>query len=184
MSCISLLTQGFTLDCADQLGGISRVLLTNTENVTAFVEATGTVSAITMASTTQFFEYELEEEDADFITTEQKSKENGTLFYETVFNFTIDKMSATKSEELKLMAAARNLVLIAQLNNGDFVSLGLDKVNGLAGGAKKIGGTNQAASGKAFGDKAGYTVGITAMETHYPYYVDSGIIDALLSPAA
>lgn len=184
MSCTSLLTQGFALDCADQIGGIERILITNAENVTAFVEATGTVSGITMASTTQFFEYELEEEDADFVTTEQKNKENGTLYYETVLNFTMDKMTAAKSEELKLMAAARNLVAIVQLNNGDYVSIGLDKVNGLPGGAKKIGGTNQAASGKAFADKVGYTVGITSMESHYPYFVDSGIIAALLSPAA
>lgn len=179
MACSSLLTQGFALDCADNIGGIEEILITNSENVTAFTEATGTISAITQAVATNFYRYELEEEDADFVTTEQKNKENGTLYFETVLNFTIDKLTAAKSEELKLMSAARNLLVIAKLNDGSYVAMGFDKVNGLPGGAKKIGGTNQAASGKAFADKVGYTVGITSMESHYPYFVDSGVVSGL-----
>lgn len=179
MACSSLLTQGFTLDCADSIGGIEEILIANAENVIAFTEAAGTISAITQVAATNFYRYELEEEDADFVTTEQKNKENGTLYFETVLNFTIDKLSAAKSTELKLMSAARNLLVIAKLNGGSYVAMGFDKVNGLPGGAKKIGGTNQAASGKAFADKVGYTVGITSMESHYPYFVDSGVVSGL-----
>lgn len=179
MSCTSLLTQGFTLDCADGLGGIEEILIANVESVTAFTEASGTVSAITQAVSTSFYRYELEEEDADYLTTENKEKANGTLFYTTVLNFTIDKLSAAKNEELRLMSAARNLVVIWKNNDGTYQSIGLDKVNSLPGGAKKIGGTNQAASGKAFADKSGYTVGITAMESHYPYFIESTVVDGL-----
>jgi len=179
MSCTSLLTQGFTLDCADGLGGIEEILIANVESVDAFTEASGTVSAITQAAATSFYRYELEEEDADYLTTETKSKENATLYFETVLNFTIDKLSAAKNEELRLMSAARNLIVIWKNNDGSYQSIGLDKVNSLPGGAKKIGGTNQAASGKAFADKSGYTVGITAMESHYPYFVDSGVVSGL-----
>lgn len=179
MACSSLLTQGFTLDCADNIGGIEKLYLANTENVSAFTEAAGEITAITQATGTSFYIYEVEEEDADFTSTMQKNKENGTLYFETVLNFTIDKLSKTKSEEILLMAAARNLCVIAKLNDGQYVGLGFDKVNSLPGGAKLIGGTNQAASGKAFADKQGYTLGVTAMETHYPYFVDSTVVDGL-----
>lgn len=179
MACSSLLTSGFALDCADNIGGIEEILITNVENVTAFTEATGTISAITQATGTSFYIYGLEEEDADFVSTMQKSKENGTLFWETVVNFTIDKLTAAKSEQLLLVAAARNLLMIIKLNDGSYVGLGFDKVNSLPGGLKMIGGTNQAASGKAFADKQGYTLGFTSMEQHMPYFVDAGVVTGL-----
>jgi len=169
MAC--LLTQGFTLDCADNIGGIEYILLANFSEVSAFTEASGSISAITASGT--FYKYELEQEDADLTATENRSAENGTFFVENVMNFTIDKLSATKSEELKLMATARKLIAIAKLSDGQFICLGFDR------GAMKQGGTNQAATGKAYGDKQGYTVGITAKESHYPYFTDQSVIDTL-----
>ena len=171
MAC--LLTTGFTLDCNDNEGGIEEILLGNFSEVTAFTESAGTISAITQAGVTSLYRYELEQEDSDFVTTENRSAENGTLFYETVLNFTIDKLSAAKSEELRIMAQARKLLVIAKLSDGQYVAMGFDR------GAMKQGGTNQAASGKAYGDKQGYTVGITCKESHYPYFVDSSVISGL-----
>ena len=170
MAC--LLTSGFTLDCADNVGGIEEILLGNFSEVT-FTEASGTISAITQTGVTEFYRYELEQEDADLTATENRSAENGTFFVESVLNFTIDKLSAAKSEELKLMATARKLVVIAKLSDGQYIGLGFDR------GAMKQGGTNQAATGKAYGDKQGYTVGITAKESHLPYFVDSAVISGL-----
>jgi len=171
MAC--LLTSGFTLDCADNVGGIEYILLGNFSEITSFTEAAGTISAIAQEGVTSFYKYELEQEDADLTATENRSAENGTFFVENVLNFTIDKLSAAKSEELKLMATARKLVAIAKLSDGQFVALGFDR------GAMKQGGTNQAATGKAYGDKQGYTIGLTAKESHYPYFVDSGVVAGL-----
>lgn len=169
MAC--LLTTGFSLDCADNIGGIEYILLANFSEVSAFTESAGSITAITASGT--FYKYELEQEDADLVSTENRSGENGTFFVESVMNFTIDKLSAAKSEELKLMATARKLISIAKLSDGQFVCLGFDR------GAMKQGGTNQAATGKAYGDKQGYTVGITAKEAHYPYFTDQTVIDTL-----
>ena len=171
MAC--LLTTGFTLDCNDNSGGIEEILIGNFSEVTAFTEALGEITAITQTVATNFYRYELEQEDSDLITTENRSGENGTLFYETVLNFTIDKLGKTKSEELLLMAQARKLLIIAKLSDGQYVAMGFDR------GAMKQGGTNQAATGKAYGDKQGYTVGITCKESHYPYFVDSTVVSGL-----
>lgn len=171
MAC--LLTSGFTLDCVDNIGGIEEILLGNFSEVTAFVEAAGTISAITQTVATNFYRYELEQEDSDLVSSENRSAEAGTTYIETVLNFTIDKLSAAKSEELLLMAQARKLLVIAKLSDGQYVALGFDR------GAMKQGGTNQAASGKAYGDKQGYTVGITCKEAHYPYFVESGVVAGL-----
>lgn len=171
MSC--LLTTGFTLDCVDNEGGIEEILLGNFSEITSFTEVAGEITAITQVALTNFYRYELEQEDSDLISTENRSAENGTLFYETVLNFTIDKLSKEKSEELKIMAQARKLVVIAKLSDGQYVAMGFDR------GAMKQGGTNQAASGKAYGDKQGYTIGLTSKEKHYPYFVDSTVVSGL-----
>jgi len=171
MAC--LLTSGFTLDCADNVGGIEYILLGNFSEITSFTEAAGTISAIAQEGVTSFYKYELEQEDADLVATENRSAENGTFFVESVLNFTIDKLTAAKSEELKLMATARKLIVIAKLSDGSYIGLGFDR------GAMKQGGTNQAATGKAYGDAQGYTIGLTAKESHYPYFIDTAVITGL-----
>lgn len=173
MACTSLLTAGFTLDCVDSTGGIQDFLITNTENVDTFTTAAGEITAITQSGATSFYRYGLEEEDADFISTETKSVENGTIFWETVLNFTINKLSKEKNVELQLMAAARKLAIIVQDGNGVYHAIGFDN------GAKKMGGTNQSATGKAFGDANGYTVGLMAKESHYPFTVDATVVAGL-----
>ena len=168
-----LLTQSFALDCVDGIGGISRILIGNRENISAFTEANGVVTAITQVGATDLYEYEIEDEDAVFTSDEQKSKENATLFVESVVTFTLDKLAAAKSEELKLMASARKLVLFFKTNDEVWFVIGLQR------SARKIGGTNQAASGKAFADKRGYTITISAMEDWYPYEVQAAVIAGL-----
>ena len=169
------LTSGVSLSCADSIGGVEEILIGNYENFTTtpLTVAAGVITAITQEAATSIFRYSLEQEDADFISTENRSAENGTFYVETVLNFTIDKLTAAKSEELKIMAAARKLFVIVKDNAGVYWALGSDF------GAMKQGGTNQAASGKAYGDKTGYTVGLTAKEAHYPYEVDSAAIATL-----
>jgi len=170
MAC--LLTQGFTLDCADNIGGIEEILIGNFSEVTS-TNAAGIITGITQTVSTDFYRYELEQEDADLVSTANRSGENGTFFVESILNFTIDKLSSTKSEELKLMATSRKLVIIAKLSDGQYVGLGFDR------GAMNQGGTNQAATGKAYGDKQGYTLGFTCKEDHYPYFVDGTVITGL-----
>jgi len=169
MAC--LLTTSMPLDCADGFSGIEYILMGNFSEVTAFTEASGSISAIT--STGSFYQYDLEQEDADMVSTENRDGLAGTFFVESVLNFTMAKLSAAKSEELKLMATARKLVAIVKLSDGQFVCLGFDR------GAMKQGGTNQAATGKAYGDLQGYTIGLTSKEDHYPYFTTQVVVDTL-----
>jgi len=53
------LTQGYTLDCKDSLGGIKAVWFISSANVSSVTEASGVVSAITKASGKVFYKYEL-----------------------------------------------------------------------------------------------------------------------------
>ncbi len=173
--CTSLLTASQVIACNDSVGGIAAnsILITNTENIDTFTVAAGEVTVLTQAASTDFFKYEADEEIADVLTTETKSVENGSLFYETVMNVMINKMSKEKNVEFKLLAAARFLTIIYQDANGIYHCIGLDK------GAKKVGGTNTSGTGKAFGDFNGYAMGFTAKEKHYPYTVLASVVAGL-----
>lgn len=173
--CTSLLTASQVIACNDSIGGIeaNSILIANRENISSFTVLAGEVTAIAQVLTTNFYRYEADEEIADALTTENKSVENGTLFYETVMNVMINKLSKEKNVEFKLLAAARNLVIIYQDGNGIYHAVGLDN------GAKKVGGTNTAQTGKAFGDMNGYTMGFTCKESHYPYTVLPSVVAGL-----
>lgn len=166
------LTKGFSVDCRDSIGGITSVYISEFGNVTSFTEAAGEITAIVQVTSTNFFKYNLEKENGDFVETMNGSIENGTTFYETVLNFTMKKMVAATSEELRLLALNR-LFIIVEDNNGKYWELGADK------GADRVGGTNTAASGKAFGDMNGYTLGFMSKSAVPAREVQSAVVAGL-----
>jgi hypothetical protein len=178
--CTSLLTASQVIACNDSVGGIeaNSILISNREMIDSFTLGSGAdaneVATIVQTTTVgKFYRYEADEEIADALTTETKSVENGTLFYETVLNVMINKLSKSKNLEFRLLAAARFLTIIYQDGNGVYHAIGLDN------GAKKVGGTNTAQTGKAFGDMNGYTMGFTCKEKHYPYTVLPSVVAGL-----
>ncbi len=167
------LTQGFSaIDCSKGKGGIEEILITEFVNVASSTITAGEVTALGQEVGTDFHRYELVEEVGGFDTTETHNLQAGSLFYETVLNFTLNVMEAAKSEELKL-AALNRLVIIIKDNNGRDWCMGLER------GANKAGGTNTASSGVAFGDLNGYTLGFTSKEGSYLPEVQAAVISGL-----
>ncbi len=172
MACI--LTQGFDFECDDSVGGIKNgtIKITQTENIDAFTVVDGEITVLTQVVSTDFYEYKINKEIADVVTTENLSEENGTLFYESVMNLMLNKLTKEKNVELKLVAS-KPVTIIYQDMNDTWHVIGIDT------GARKVGGTNQSATGKAFGDLSGYTLGFTSKENHYPYVVDATVVAGL-----
>ena len=52
------LTQGYTLDCKDSIGGLKEVYFAAVEDIASFTGSSGTLTAITMESAKTFFKYE------------------------------------------------------------------------------------------------------------------------------
>ena len=84
------------------------------------------------------------------------SIENGTLFYTPEVTFTINKLQVAVRNELRLLARNR-LIVIVQDNNSRYWLLGA--VNGLEATAGTAG------TGTAFGDRSGYEMTLSGMET-------------------
>jgi len=168
MSCN--LASGFTRDCSDSIGGIEEVLISERDNVTAFTLANHEITAITQAGATNFYRYELKKEAGSLTSTATIDSVGGTSFYDNVAAFTINKLAATKSNELKLMILARLFVIVKD-NNGKYWSLGADA---FAEGSSLI-----AQTGQAFGDPNQYQIELMDKSQYPCYEVQASVIAGL-----
>jgi len=166
------LTQGRTIDCRNNTGGIEKIYIANFDDVTITTVAAGVLTGLTQAAATNFYIYNLEKENASLIETQTGSLENGTNFYDSVLDFTTKNLSASESEELTLLDQAR-LFVIVKTNNGKYWTVGAYFA------ADKLTGTS--VTGMAFGDMSGYSYSITAKEKVRMLEVDSAIIAALIT---
>jgi len=170
------LTQGFTYECDDAVGGIKQgsILITAWENIVAgSTIVAGEVTVLTQETATSFYRYEVKKNIAGAVTTENHDPLLGTTFEETVMSFMINKLSNTKNVELKLLTS--NPVAIIYQDSAD----GLYHIMGLDSGAEKMGGTNGSQTGVLKGEQNGYQLAFTSQEKNYPYTVDATVVAGL-----
>ena len=158
------LTQGRTIDCRNNTGGIEEILIANFDDITITSVAAGVLLGLTQEAATNFYRYNLEKENASLIETHTGSLENGTNFYDSVLEFTTKNLTASENEELTLIDQAR-LFVIVKTNNGKYWTVGAYFA------ADKLTGTS--VTGMAFGDMSGYSYSITAKEAVRMLEVDS-----------
>ena len=162
------LTQGFTLDCKDAVGGIKSIHLINWAS-TGFSVGGGEVTATTVASGS-VYTYELPKGTGSMVVTTNVSTENGTSFNQADIAFKLRRLSTTKRNELKLLAAARVFCIVID-NNGD---------GWLAGYEYGCDVTAMTANtGTAMGDSVGYEVTLSAIEAQAPYKVQGSVLTTL-----
>lgn len=164
------LTQGYTLDCKDSLGGIKAVWMIESGNVTGITEASGIVSAITKSAGKVFRKYELVKNTGSLTETITASVENGTVFYAQELSIILNKLQANTRNEI-LLLAQNTLLVVVQDANDKYWLLGRTQ------GCDVTGGT--AATGTAQGDRSGYTLTITGSEKQLAPEVSSTIIAGL-----
>ena len=164
------LTQGYTLDCKDSLGGIKAVWMIESGNVTAITEASGIVSAITKSAGKVFRKYELVKNTGSLTETITASVENGTVFYAQELSIILNKLQANTRNEI-LLLAQNTLLVVVQDANDKYWLLGRTQ------GCDVTGGT--ASTGTAQGDRSGYTLTITGSEKQLAPEVSSTIIAGL-----
>lgn len=166
------LTQGYTLDCKDSVGGIKAVWFIASDDVSAITEASGIVSAITKSGGKVFYKYELVKNTGSLTETVTASVENGTVFYAQELSIVLNKMQANTRNEI-LLLAKNNLLAVVQDSNNKYWLLGKDNGIDITGGT--------AATGTAQGDRNGYTLTFSGGEPALAPEVSSGIIAGLTS---
>lgn len=166
MAC--LLTQGFTLDCKDAVGGIKSIHLISW-TASKFTAASGEITATTVASGS-VFTYELPKATGSLTATTNVSVENGTSFTQTDVAFKLRRLSTTKRNEMKLLAQGRCYCIVKN-NNDEYWLVGNEygcDVTAMV-----------ANTGTAMGDANGYEVTLSAIEAEAPYKLQSSVVTAL-----
>jgi len=163
--------EGLTLDCRQGAGGVKKIYLTEFANVSTITASSGQVSGITMVAGKKFWTIELELEDAQFDENATVSIENGTTFYEQTLVFSVYKMTAKNRNIVRLLTQNRLMVIVQDA----------DDVYHLAGETRALHLTASATStGKAMGDKNGYSITLTGKEPLPCNKVNSGVISGII----
>jgi len=165
---------GNQLDCADSVGGVAEIYLTEFANVASITATSGVITAMTCSTGKKFWTFQVEKENATFTQPGTRSVENGTLFYDQTATYTLKKMSAQKRNLLDNLMKNRLMVIIKD-NNGEYQLMG--QVNGAD--VTTVEGT----TGKAFGDMNGYTVTVTGKEKDPANFVTAALLATLTVPA-
>ena len=168
------LTQDITLGCRDSVGGIKTIYVTELANKSTLTSASGVITAFTLSTGKQFWQYDLEKEVGSFTENIQTSVENGTVFYEQDVTFSIHKVQASLQQELKLLAQNRVMVIVLD-RNGKYWLFGETNGCDLQ--------PSTAASGRTMGEFNGYTLNLKGKEPAPANEVSSNLIATLIAPA-
>lgn len=164
------LTQGYVLECRDNSGGAKDIWIMEIENVSGITASNGVISGITKVSGKRFWKYQQERNVPEAKEVEQSSTENGVVFFDQTVEMAINKMTASRRNELILLVQQR-VVAVVQDQNDRYWYYGEE--DGLT-----TEGLN-AGTGKARSDRNGYSFTLTGQERYLAKEVASGIVAGL-----
>ena len=164
------LTQGYTLDCRDSLGGITEVYFIASSDITSSTEASGVITALTKDTGKRFYKYELTKGTSVLTENVNSNVQNGTLYYTPELTIILNKLQANTRNEI-LLLAKNLLVAVAKDNNGKYWYLGKTRGIDLTAGS--------ATSGTADADRSGYTLTFAGSEPELAPEVNSAVAAAL-----
>ena len=171
MACVSF-SGGIAKDCANNIGGLTKVYLTDFDNITSFAQSGGTVSTITMAAMTDFYEFEFNRNSATFTEDLVKSVEAGSALFEQTLTLTIPRRDVTKRNTLSLLTQ-RDLAVIIRDSNGLYWYPG--EVEGM------YLSESTSTSGTAKADGSNYVLTLKGFEQERSSAVDPSIIAGLVA---
>lgn len=170
MACVSF-SGGIAKDCENNIGGLTKLYLTDFDNIVSYSQSGGTVSSIIMASASYFYEFEFNRNSATFTEDLVKSVEAGSALFEQTVTVTIPRRDVAKRNTLALLTQ-RDLACIIKDSNGLYWYPGA--VEGL------YLSESTSTSGTAKADGSNYTLTLKGFEQDRAYGVNSGIVSALV----
>ncbi len=174
MACVSF-SGGISNDCSNNIGGLTKLYLTDFANVQSYTQAGGTVSAVTLAGATSsygFYEFAFNRNSATFTEDLVKSVEAGSALFEQTITVTIPRRDVAKRNTLSLLTQ-RDLAVIIKDSNGLYWYVGAVEGMYLA--------ESTSTSGTAKADGSNYVLTLKGFEVERAYGVNSAIIAGLLA---
>lgn len=167
---MALLAGGTTQDCTTaNSGGIKRIYLANVDDVSGFTyDPAGPVTTIAMVMTKVFYEFEFEQDTAEW--RESGELVNGSAKYTEELEFYIRLNSSTNRTILNALANNCGFVAVVEDSNGTQWLLGASLALGKERPLKLLSDTS--GSGKELTDLAGSTIVLSCMSQVKAHTVD------------
>lgn len=173
------LTQGFSLDCREGIGGLKEVYIIELANILSITESSGVVSAITKAPGKRFWKYSLVRETSNATETITGNEQNGTIYYDQQVQIIINKRQASVRNEI-LLLAKNFLVIVAVENQVNNSGQNRAFLYGKTQGLQLLQGTSE--TGTAWGDRNGYTLPFAGKEVELAPEVQFNVLATLEVP--
>jgi hypothetical protein len=175
--CANLLTEGIDVLCENNAGGVLDILVADKCQIADYTESSpGVVDSITMETGAQFYRIETQRLTASFEENETNNFDNGSKFFDHILNIVVARRDVARRNAIAgLGAGQKDLVFLVKDSNSTWWEMGLEE------GIKLL--TSTGGSGTKKEDLNGYTIQFTGQSSDLMSTVDSGIIDALLTPA-
>ena len=171
MACVSF-SGGIGKNCDNNIGGLNRLYITDLDNVVSYTQSGGTVSAITLATASYFYEFEFNRNSATFTEDLVKSVEAGSALFEQTITVTIPRRDVAKRNTLALLTQ-RDLAVIIRDSNGFYWYPGMVEGVYLS--------ESTSTSGTAKADGSNYVLTLKGFEADRAPGVASGIVNALVA---
>jgi hypothetical protein len=174
MAICNALNAGISKSCDNNAGGLVKIYIADFDNVTGYTESNSEITAITMASSTKFYEFEFNRGTSNYAETVNINLQNGTTFFTQTVSLVLSRREKTKAEAIKkLTDGQKQLFIIVKDSNGLYWAFGKDEgmvVTAIEGG-----------SGTAKADANNYTITFTGEEADNAPEVDDAIIAAIIA---
>ncbi len=118
MSC-TLLTDGIAKDCLNNIGGVTKIYITDFANVISNTKISEVIQSFTMASATVFYEFAFNRNSSTFTENATVSVENGGVFYDQTVTLKIPRRESAKRDVLALLMQ-KELAVIVKDSNGNY----------------------------------------------------------------
>lgn len=163
MSCV--LTNGYTLGCRDNIGGIQEVYIGeyNADALVYSLTASNVIDAFAGA-TVSFYTFEQEIETGSYTENGVFSTENGTAFYEQTLSITLHKLDAALRNQILLLGQGKWRIIIKD-QRGVYHLMGFQNPIRVSASTPGL--------GKAYGDLNGAVITFMGKEPETAHIVSS-----------
>ena len=156
------ISSGRVVDCKDQIGGISKVFISETftslPNQTDWAETADVVSAVAPSDASAdltFFQFDVRPETSSMTVTYASDPANGTTFFEQALSLTFQRLESTDIADIRLLCQGRPNIWVMD-NNSNLWLLGAEFGCNVTGG--------NLVTGTSFADLTGYTIDFSGRE--------------------
>ena len=173
MSFTCNLTDGYVLGCSS-IGGVEKVWIGEwVDNVVVAQDSCGIITGITTTGLT-VYSFEQDIEHAGLAQTGNYSRENGTVFYESILSIKLITLDCNVRNRMVELGRAP-LFAVVKSNAGDYYYLGLESSGRASAG--------DASLGTALGDMNGLNQSISWKSANGAYLINGALIGTTIAVA-